>query len=160
MTQTRILQPKAGHIFDLVVVGVILGIFVALAAYAAYELALGEARVAIQLYPALVLLLIPGIGLMFRPGRYLLIDHQAGISKPLLFKRSRIRLIPPSHLESYLRIRDVAAKDRTVGLIVRTKAGKQHRYTERRTPGSVSALEGFLSEHGVKEMQGARPLVG
>jgi len=146
-----VFPPKKGHAFDvgvMLIMETILGILVALVVY---DSLLGGSGRAGSLAAVLVLALPAFVVLPFRPGRYVIIDFERGISRPTWFRRTKVEMIPWREIQSFERIHSLSDRQKVVGLLLRTRAGRVVRYTDRRTPGCVGPILGVLQGHGIRE---------
>lgn len=151
MSNAEVLSPQKGHYVDLGAFVLFLFIFVVLSAYMAYDVVFQNGDEARIIFGAFVVIIIPLVILYFKPGRYVVIDPEKGISRPTRIRRSVPNLIPLSDIRSYSKVFSLGAHEEVIGVTIYTKKGRKVYYSDRRTPGCVTKILELLHERHIGE---------
>ena len=157
------LRPKGsgfGYAFDLIFFIFTFGIWLVLFITSLYEILVGE-NTTDAYFGFLVLFIIPmaTLAAYARIGEYVIISGY-GISKPMKFKRRKIKFIPFEDIQYYIKVYTPYGPDMVHGLIIVTRANKKVKNLDRKTPRASRTIIRYLEEKGIREKVLERKVYG
>ena len=159
MSEVEVLYPLKGHYLALGLLVLFLFTFVAGSTYIAYDLVSQHGQDAPSVFAGIIIVLLVIVPVYSRTGRYVLIDKREGISRPMLVRLAKPRLMPLEKIQWYTKIYSVLDREKIVGVSIQVY-GKKINYSDRKTPGCSEKILRLLAENHVPEEVPDRPLLG